>query len=347
MIEQRKLTVTLETVTPMFLAGADQQKPELRAPSFMGALRYWFRAWQGAFIADINKLKTKESLVFGGTGNTTTGSAIRLTIPHGDVKVGSLQSYNRFKPQNNDSTNSISYFWWSQFLKNESIGVIQPNTQFELIFSVNSFVKEEKALEFAQKSLWLAVHLGGFGTRSRRTLGSVHCEDVSESTDEEWLIKYLAQDAETLASSLNNSLSFFGLSSATPIKPEHHVLHPDHCRIYVVSGKKPWESWEDAMSAMATAWKMYRSGSEKQRGLSFEQKKAVGLPLKGYSPNKNKKEPERYGSPVFMKIAPVENGFVGVVTIFRSVSPVGEQDFLADDFVQQSSVFKIKKSVAL
>ncbi len=39
----RQLTVTLETVTPMFLGGAEPRgKPELRAPSFRGALRYWW-----------------------------------------------------------------------------------------------------------------------------------------------------------------------------------------------------------------------------------------------------------------------------------------------------------------
>lgn len=41
----RTLTVTLETVTPLFLGGADPRgAPELRAPAFRGALRYWLRA---------------------------------------------------------------------------------------------------------------------------------------------------------------------------------------------------------------------------------------------------------------------------------------------------------------
>lgn len=38
------ITFNLETVTPLFLAGANQTEAELRPPAFRGALRYWFRA---------------------------------------------------------------------------------------------------------------------------------------------------------------------------------------------------------------------------------------------------------------------------------------------------------------
>ncbi|MGQ9600679.1 MAG: RAMP superfamily CRISPR-associated protein, partial [Anaerolineae bacterium] len=53
----QRLTVTLETVTPLFLGGADPRgAPELRAPSFRGATRYWLRAALGGTIGD-NDLK--------------------------------------------------------------------------------------------------------------------------------------------------------------------------------------------------------------------------------------------------------------------------------------------------
>jgi CRISPR-associated protein Cmr1 len=41
----QKITVKLETVTPLFLGGADPRgEPELRPPAFRGAMRYWLRA---------------------------------------------------------------------------------------------------------------------------------------------------------------------------------------------------------------------------------------------------------------------------------------------------------------
>lgn len=48
MAKMLKLTVTLETVTPLFLGGADPRgEPELRPPAFRGTLRYWLRAALG------------------------------------------------------------------------------------------------------------------------------------------------------------------------------------------------------------------------------------------------------------------------------------------------------------
>lgn len=62
MIETKSLTVTLQTVTPLFLGGAGPRgAPELRAPSFRGALRYWLRAALGEAIGD-NDLKAWHSL---------------------------------------------------------------------------------------------------------------------------------------------------------------------------------------------------------------------------------------------------------------------------------------------
>lgn len=43
-----RLTVTLETVTPLFLGGAvPGESPELRPSSFRGVMRYWLRAALG------------------------------------------------------------------------------------------------------------------------------------------------------------------------------------------------------------------------------------------------------------------------------------------------------------
>jgi len=44
-------TVTLETVTPLFLGGADPRgAPELRAPALRGAMRYWLWTALGGVI---------------------------------------------------------------------------------------------------------------------------------------------------------------------------------------------------------------------------------------------------------------------------------------------------------
>lgn len=44
----REIVKDLTFVTPAFLAGADRNKPEIRAPSIRGALRWWFRVLGGS-----------------------------------------------------------------------------------------------------------------------------------------------------------------------------------------------------------------------------------------------------------------------------------------------------------
>ncbi|MCP4402916.1 MAG: type III-B CRISPR module RAMP protein Cmr1 [bacterium] len=61
-----KVPFDLETVTPLFMAGADGRTPELRTPSFKGMLRFWWRAMRAD--DNIQHLAEQEAKLFGGTG---------------------------------------------------------------------------------------------------------------------------------------------------------------------------------------------------------------------------------------------------------------------------------------
>ncbi len=61
------ITFTCETITPMFLSGADGTTPELRAPSIKGALRFWWRAMNGHL--SLSELKKQEGEIFGDNNN--------------------------------------------------------------------------------------------------------------------------------------------------------------------------------------------------------------------------------------------------------------------------------------
>ncbi|PIY11177.1 MAG: type III-B CRISPR module RAMP protein Cmr1 [Flexibacter sp. CG_4_10_14_3_um_filter_32_15] len=63
----KTITFTCETITPMFLSGADGQTPELRPPSIKGALRFWWRAMNGHL--SLEELKKQEAMIFGDTSN--------------------------------------------------------------------------------------------------------------------------------------------------------------------------------------------------------------------------------------------------------------------------------------
>src|SRR5712692_3661971 len=77
----QEVTFTLRTLTPLFLAGADQTAAELRAPSFRGLMRYWQRALVGGLVGTtpqgLETVKKTETTVFGATD---TGSAVQIRV---------------------------------------------------------------------------------------------------------------------------------------------------------------------------------------------------------------------------------------------------------------------------
>src|SRR5437667_2047984 len=76
-VGMQEVTFTLRTLTPLFLAGADQTKAEIRAPTFRGLMRYWQRALVGGLVPDLDTVKNVEAAVFGATD---IGSAVSIRV---------------------------------------------------------------------------------------------------------------------------------------------------------------------------------------------------------------------------------------------------------------------------
>ena len=120
MEKPKTLTVTLETVTPLFLGGADPRgTPELRAPAFRGALRYWLRAMLGGAVGDttenLHKLHACESAVFGST-DEKTGGASAVTIRLRTAAQPTSKIYEKQKPvffNNRRQPTGRDYLYWS------------------------------------------------------------------------------------------------------------------------------------------------------------------------------------------------------------------------------------------
>lgn len=157
MIEQRKLTVTLETVTPMFLAGADPQKPELRAPSFMGALRYWTRAALGGVLGDNNleALKKAEEEVWGSTNGS---GALTIAVSHPAL------SHRRMNPLPHKNTGT-------------SFKGFDEQQKFQL--TMTHVRGREQAWEMGIASLLFMLAHGGVGRRSRRGWGTLRIANAN------------------------------------------------------------------------------------------------------------------------------------------------------------------------
>lgn len=154
--------LNLETVTPMFLRGSDNNTPELRPPAFKALFRYWWRATQ--VNTKYKALYDKEGKSFGKTGKKSpliiriSGSE-KLTskgyqpLPHHTGGWGCANCPNKDKP-------------CKKHYENEAYS---PGEQFAIRFTTDSL----NALTNYENIAKLGFLLGGVGNRSRRGFGSI------------------------------------------------------------------------------------------------------------------------------------------------------------------------------
>lgn len=198
-MENRKtLTVTLETVTPLFLGGAEPRgTPELRPPAFRGALRYWLRAALGGAIGDNNLpgLHQLESAVFG---STDYGSPICVRLPNPLLPQSSAEKIlpHKDSPQAGQRR------------------AFKAGQKIELLIS-QLRSRDDAVWKAACGALNLALTFGGVGLRSRRGYGTLRVVQSSDpalvpltpASIEGWRqhIKQAAENAVTSASDLAQS----------------------------------------------------------------------------------------------------------------------------------------------
>lgn len=165
------LTVTLKTITPLFLGGAEPDKwAELRAPSIKGAMRFWYRAIDAEYAE-------YEGKIFGsqedGQGIFSLKLLTNKRVENGFTK----SSYNLLSVGSGRNTkNGIIYLGFSletgkeENYRQRKYIAANEDIRFELVFRKSPDIKTKMAI---LSSIWLLGHVGGIGSRSRRGFGTV------------------------------------------------------------------------------------------------------------------------------------------------------------------------------
>lgn len=154
-------TYNLEFITPAFLAGADQGKAELRAPSVRGALRWWFRVLGGT--------KDEEAEVFGGVQGGARKSKV---VVRTEMVKPVHKPFDAPKP-----LSDLGYLYYFVTVSGDRKGIrIEPNayfaegTQFALHVSENGLAAELSA-KFGP-TVECFIRLGALGLRETRGCGA-------------------------------------------------------------------------------------------------------------------------------------------------------------------------------
>jgi CRISPR-associated protein Cmr1 len=347
------ITFDLETVTPLFLSGANQQEAELRPPAFRGALRYWFRAI-AASITTFDQVKNWENKIFGSTD--AGGSVIIRVQAEKPTSIKSFEKYNA-SPSNNPWS-GFEYLFFSIYTSGskKARAYIPPERKFRVILQVRPLVADNlKCLKLAAGAMWCLINLGGIGSRSNRGGGSLkinnsECQGVDIDSIEFILNSMTLSDVVTEIGSQLQIVKNLFQSILTPVSTisivttEFDVISSTTSSLYLWhSGKLNIDSgYDKLLNEFGKIYKNFRSRYKISTGDDYIQVKewiktkgqsnvntvkraAFGLPIQFYFTSLSKphntasleasQDIKRIASPFHIKVIALVNGQFAILLI--------------------------------
>ena len=216
----KSITFECETITPMFLAGADGRTPELRPPSLKGLMRFWWRAMNGNL--PLEKLKKKEAEIFGASDENIGRSKISIRI------LSDILQTSTYPP--------IPY-------KNFKFDDIIPNQNISIILSTHY----NNAIDKYSDILKVSIILGGLGKRARRGFGSVRILDVDNQS---YKSEYNLENILKLVNKIGDNKYYKIENGKIVLKQNITAQYPFLKEIEI---GKEYDSWKELLKKVAEA----------------------------------------------------------------------------------------------
>ena len=296
----RTITFECETVTPMFLAGADGRTPELRPPSIKGAMRFWWRAMNGHL--PLEKLKEREAKIFGGSGDNEGKSKVIIRVkPH---KLHTSNDKLPFHPvavttsQKSFRINILEYLAYGTYeykKGQDNIFVrkyISSNQKFFVIISLPDDL--EKGLTNMFKIL---STFGGLGSRSRNGFGSFRIRSINDAENDFYF-----------------NLKRNNYSSELP----KYSAFSQGMHLWMT---KKLEKWDDALAELGIAYREARGKIENKH--HYEKRQYIGAPIIVGKSQKSKLD--RHAKPYFMSVHREDGNYTGYILYLPSKYAYGKE----------------------
>ena len=292
----KKLTFELEFITPAFIGGANQQA-ELRPASFVGLLRWWWRALKGE--CNIEKLREEEIKIFGGDGKMASPVYLRV---EGDVRKGSdlineyrlSWSFDRNRRALIGPHAGVGYLYYSMTALNKKREFIKAGSRLRL-----TLIGKDEFLKHYIASLWALVFLGGVGSRSRRGGGNLTVIDynpkdlgisfIPTGYFDEWLVENLKRAKDLVG------------SSKTPCNEYSNLRN-----VKLVLSPREFNTWVEALNDIGNRFMNFRV---KNRQRVFDTA-VFGIPVRHSNGQFVRAEDDitRRSSPVVIKVMKTPKG---------------------------------------
>jgi len=283
-----QIVFNCETVTPMFLAGADVTSAELRLPSIKGAMRFWWRATKGDL--SLEKLGEEEGTIFG---DTKKKSVFSIRITSGELKksmapfpkhlVGATIRGRDLK------INILDYLAYGtlKYQRGEGNVFVREYIPASQRFTVFLHISDGKSRDEAIKSFYLLSVFGALGSKARNGFG---CFAVSNPDDfKKADLPYPFPDKAFLNTlRINHKPSFSAFS--------------DSMKVFKL--KNVYGSWDDCLAEIAVIYKDTRTSLERKH--KYEKRQYIGAPL--IIGSNQMSLLARHAKPYFMKVIKRNDG---------------------------------------
>lgn len=304
MAKIEKICFEIETITPMFLSGADQSKAELRAASIKGLLRFWWRALQAE--SNIDELREKESQIFGSSDEEKGGgSSFSLRI----TRDGDLQPVTKSFPNKDNihkitvtsktrnktfPINILEYLAYGPF--DPKAKKVRPYFDTTIKFNVIFLFRNDHFVNDVLKAMYVFFLFGGIGSRSRNGFGGflvINNKDVFAPISSEFSVSepYSAANLQNLVKQVSTN-SYSSFSRETNI----------------FKTKNSHNTWDESLADVGKTYRGIRVGDKKVNEAVFEPKhqfnkrQYLGAPLEPYQ-ERFKSFLDRHAKPYFIKVA--------------------------------------------
>lgn len=153
MFHKNLYEVKLTFITPCVCAGADQKKPEIRAASIRGQLRWWYRILGPSFVKGFS---IKDEIdVFGGVGKKAVASKLVVRVSNVDPQsIQYLEDLRRF--------------------------AFRTGTSFLLSLELIREIEDANRFELLKKTIQMFLSLGSIGAHATRGYGCFVAENMTE-----------------------------------------------------------------------------------------------------------------------------------------------------------------------
>ena len=190
-----RIDAAYRVVTPLFSAGVDPDRPELRAPSVKGVLRYWWRALAWSRCGgDLEAVQQQEDALFGSASGGRSRVSMHLTLDGEPpvTRVGDLLDAPETGRPVGEGGRYLGYGVMEAFASSRKDTKAGELTRacFRAPFDFTVWMRgrdlEEDDVASLRDALIALGTLGGLGARSRKGYGSVILRSLRVDGMDRW-----------------------------------------------------------------------------------------------------------------------------------------------------------------